>query len=383
MEEAMEMINFLRGVPSDEALRQISMHIKALFPLTINKYGTGVLQYTTQGLADFNGFIPLKSELAKRFEVPGDPSERIICTNGGMEMIAHFLNILTQRCIAVEASTYDRFLNLCKIQRRNTVGVKFSPEGISINDLDMTIEECGAVAFYQIIYHQNPTRKSPTKENVEEAAGICVKRGIPYICDIAYKDLRYDGERNFEIDLSLPCHANTCLVGSFTKTIAPGTKCGFGIFPKKYIGALSDLIANSRLNPNYPTQAFISEMMRTEGYDSYLKWLARHYEPRMRMMNQALKSMFAPTEYTPITGGFFTQIWLHGISFNKTFPMIARNNGVNIESGWNSMPGNIREIFENSGFPIRLTFPSLTPEAISEGISRLYNIYLEAKSMCN
>ncbi len=233
----METINFLRGVPSDEALRHISTYYKALFPAVIDKYGIGILQYTTPGLADFNGFVPLKEELAKMFEVPGDPNERIVCTNGGMEMIAHFLNILPRRRIAVEAVTYDRFLNLCKIQGRDAVGVKFSPDGISINDLDMTIGEYGANAFYQIIYHQNPTGKSPTKENVEEAAGICVKHGIPYVCDIAYKDLRYDGAKNFEIDLSLSCHANTCLVGSFTKTVSPGTKCGFGIFPKKRFDA--------------------------------------------------------------------------------------------------------------------------------------------------
>ena len=67
-------------------------------------------------------------------------------------------------------------------------------------------------------------------ENIEAAAKLCARYNTLYVCDIAYYELRYDGLKHVLPDLA---NHTTCLIGSFTKTLSPGTKCGVRDFPRE------------------------------------------------------------------------------------------------------------------------------------------------------
>jgi 2-aminoadipate transaminase len=373
----MEEITFLRGVPAEEALLELKKYINKYWCAAIDKYGIDVLQYSGKR-ADFNGFIPLKETLAGRFSVSGNPNHRVICSNGGMEILSFLFKALPKgSVIAMEATTYDRTLSdalRCGLQ---VIGVPLGSDGIDLDSLQTVLRSTKIHLFYSIIYHQNPTGICYTSQNIQAAAKLCRKYGVLFVCDIAYYELRYDGKTNQAIDLSEVHNVDTCLLGSFTKTISPGTKCGFGIFPPNVVETLTPVIANTRLNPNYPTQAMVSEMIRDGFYDNYLKFLIGLYTPKMLALNEAMGRYFPELHMPEITGGFFCLMWLERIAPSKEEDFIRKVNesGVLIAPAHGVITPDSRGILRNNGLPVRLTFPSLSIEDIEKGISIIAQVY--------
>jgi len=375
----MEQISFLRGVPAEEALEAIADVVAKGYAEVLRNYGPKILQYQTPGLADFNGFVPLKETLGRRYGIVGDTNRQVICFNGGMEVFSLILKSFPRGSqVAMEAMTYDRALADALRYEHEVIGIPFVKEGIDLDMLEKALSKEKVKLFYRIIYHQNPTGYDSTKENIEAAAELCARYNALYVCDIAYYELRYDGQKNQLLDLS--SFPTTCLIGSFTKTLSPGTKCGFGIFPEKVVDQLTPVIANTRLNPNYPTQAMIHYVMSTGEYDKYLDYLIKLYRPRMDSLNKSLSQHFRGTEVPLVTGGFFMGIWLPGIHDEVAFIKTAKGKGVDIASA-NVYPSGWKKNYEEKfGGPFfRLTFPSLKPGEIEKGIERIAETYEELR----
>jgi DNA-binding transcriptional MocR family regulator len=373
----MTEISFLRGVPADEALEKITALVADSYAEVVKTYGARLLQYQTPSVTDFNGFMPLKQALAHRHNLQGDPNKRLICFNGGMEVFSLLLKSFPRGSrIAMEALTYDRALADALRYEHEVVGIPFTSDGIDLEALKKELTAGKIKLFYRIIYHQNPTGLDSTMENIEAAAEICAEHDTLYVCDIAYYELRYDGQRNQGLDLSK--HPTTCLIGSFTKTIAPGTKCGFGIFPETIVEQLTPVIANTRLNPNYPTQAMIHRLIDSGEYDWYLDYLTGLYYPRLEALNTSLNQQFSELDLPRLTGGFFAGIWLPGIQDESAFVSTVESNGVNIAPANVFAPGWKQHYLDRYKGPFfRLTFPSLKPESVSEGIEILGETYRE------
>ena len=375
----MKEITFLRGVPAQEALDALKTYLNKYWCAVIDRYGSEVLQYSGKQ-ADFNGFIPLKEILAERYAVSGNPNHRIICSNGGMEILSFLFKALPKgSVIAMEATTYDRALAgalQCGLQ---VIGVPLGADGIDLHALEAVLRSTKIQLFYAIVYHQNPTGICYTSQNIEAAAKLCSKYGALLVCDMAYRELRYSEKKNPAIDLS-DHHADTCLIGSFTKTISPGTKCGFGVFPPNVVETLTPVIANTRLNPNYPTQAMISEMMRDGFYDRHLMFLIKLYTPKMRALNEAMTRYFPELRMPEITGGFFCLLRLEGIVASKKGDFIrkVKESGVVISPADAVITPDFRGAMCSNALPVRLTFPSLPVEDIENGIRTIAQVYESA-----
>jgi 2-aminoadipate transaminase len=372
-------ISFLRGVPAEEALEAVAGIVEKNYIRTLREYGAKLLQYQIPGLSDFNGFMPLKKSLADRYGIGGDPNRRVICFNGGMEALSMILKAFPRGSrIAMETMTYDRALEDALRYEHEVVGVPLTREGVDLDTLEKTLSGGKVKLFYRIIYHQNPTGLDSTLENIEEAAKLCARYNTLYVCDIAYYELRYDGLKNPLPDMT--ANPALCLIGSFTKTFSAGTKCGFGIFPEKVVDQLTPVIANTRLNPNYPTQAMIHKVIASGEYDEYLKYLVGLYQPRMDTLNRSLLRYLDGIEVPQVTGGFFMGIWLPGIGDEEGFVKAAKARGVNIATakvycpGWK---GVLQEKHKGSFF--RLTFPSIKSEDIEQGIERIGTAYKEMR----
>jgi 2-aminoadipate transaminase len=375
----MAEISFLRGVPAEEALEKVSQVVENGYAEAFRAYGAKLLQYQTPGLTDFNGFVPLKQTLAKRYGIRGDANKHVICFNGGMEAFSLILKVLPRGSqVAMEAMTYDRALADALRYEHDVVGVPFVEDGVDLGALEKTLSTGKVKLFYRIIYHQNPTGLDSSIENIEAAAELCARYNALYVCDIAYYELRYDGAKNRLLDLSK--HSTSCLIGSFTKTLSPGTKCGFGIFPEKAVEQLTPVIANTRLNPNYPTQAMINRIMISGEYDKYLDYLVHLYRPRMVALNKSLARYLGDVEVPEITGGFFVGLWLPGVRDEAAFVNAAKTKGVNIASA-SVFPAGWKKICEEKqqGPFFRLTFPSLNPGDIEKGIERIAAAYEEKR----
>ena len=361
-----QSINFLRGVPAEEALSHLIPMAAEGYEKAIRRYGTDVLQY-----GHFNGFKPLRDLIGGLHGV--DP-ERVIVGNGGMEVISLFLKSLpSESAIIVEEATYDRVLLDAKRYGHRLIGVELTPDGVDLNQFRDVANKNAVAAFYGIPFHQNPTGINYTEENRKDVERICREHGISCVWDICYQALRYDGKANGSIEVS---EWGPILANSFTKTISPGTKCGYMIVPTHYVGHLSPIIANTRINPNLPTQAFIADFIESGRHDNFVKYLRELYRPRMEALNAALSSLFPGTLSVPISGGFFAPLTLENISSDKEASFIesAKQAGVGLAAAWDAIPPNFKEEKRKKGLFTRLTFPAFEPDKIEWGILKLKEI---------
>jgi len=361
-----KMINFLRGVPADESLETIKSQIADGYQNAISKYGTDVLQY-----GHFGGFRPLREILGETCNV--DP-ERIIAGNGGLEVISLFFKSLPQNStIIVEEATYDRVITDIARYGHNILGVEMTSDGANLNDLEHLAKTNSAKVFYGIPFHQNPTGINYSEENREAVEAICRKYDMLCVWDICYQTLRYDGISNIPFKVS---ENGPVLMSSFTKTISPGTKCGYMVIPREMVGTMTNVIANTRINPNLPTQAFIADFMASGKYDEFLGYLRELYRPRMDALNTAMTSYFPETNPVRLTGGFFALVCLSRITEGKEglFVKSAKDAGVNITSAKAAFAPNILEKNRGKGLFVRLTFPAIKPGQIEQGIARLKEV---------
>lgn len=358
-----QSINFLRGVPAEEALSCLITTASDGYQKAIRRYGTDVLQY-----GHFTGFKPLRDLIGSLHDV--DP-ERVMIGNGGLEVISLFLKSLPKESnIIIEEATYDRVLFDAKHYGHHLIGVKLTPDGVDLNQFRDVVNKVAVAAFYGIPFHQNPTGINYTEENRKAVERVCQEHDILCVWDVCYQDLRYDGKVNSFIEIS---EWGPILASSFTKTISPGTKCGYLIVPNHYVEHLSRIIANTRINPNLPTQAFIADFIESGGYNDFVEYLCKLYKPRMEALNTAINAHFPGAFPGAISGGFFAPLTLENISSDKeaSFIECAKEAGVGIAAAWDAVAPNFREEMRKKGLFVRLTFPAYEPNRIEWGISKL------------
>lgn len=361
-----QSINFLRGVPSEEALSHLIPMASEGYKKAIGQYGIDVLQY-----GHFTGFKPLRDMVAALHDV--NP-ERVMIGNGGLEVISLFLKSLPKESnIIIEEATYDRVLSDAKHYGHNLIGIKMTPDGVDLSQFRNVVNKVPAAAFYGIPFHQNPTGINYTEENRKAVERLCQEHDILCVWDVCYQQLRYDGKENIPIEVS---EWGPILASSFTKTISPGTKCGYIIVPNHYVEHLSRIIANTRINPNLPTQAFIADFIESGGYNDFLEYLCKFYKPRMKALNAALNAHFPGAFAGATTGGFFTSLTFGNISADNEAAFIksAKEGGVGIAAAWDAVAPNFSEEKRKNGLFVRLTFPAYEPNKIEWGISKLKEI---------
>ena len=366
MPSKVSSVNFLRGVPADEALERLVPMAAAGYADVIGRLGTGVLQY-----GHFLGFGPLREILGAMHAVaPG----RVIVGNGGMEVISLFFKALPrQSTILIEQSTYDRVITDALRYGHRLVGVPLAAGGLDLERLQDLATRTGAAAFYGIPFHHNPTGITYTVENRRAVEAACRAHGLFCVWDICYEALRYDGESNIPIQLD---GWGPVLMNSFTKTISPGTKCGYMVVPEALVPELENVIANTRLNPNLPTQAFVADFIASGRYDGYLTDLRNLYRPRMEALNQSLAAHFPGAAGPPVSGGFFAALRLAGLDGDGEEALIAaaKTAGVGIAAAWGAVAPDCREALRSDGMFVRLTFPAAEPEAIAWGLETLHRL---------
>jgi 2-aminoadipate transaminase len=279
--------------------------------------------------------------------------------------------------IATESLTYDRVLSDISRLEHRAVGVPLSDDGVDLTALEKQLGSGDIAVFYQIAYHHNPTGITTSMENLESASEVCAASGVLHVLDIAYHELRYDGQTNPVVDLT-KFPDTTALVGSFTKTLSPGTKCGFGVFPEGIVERVTPVLANTRLNPNYPTQAAIHSLIETGFYDSHLKYLVDLYRPRMQAVNESIREYLPRVTAPHLTGGFFLGLALPGLEDEERFLQVLLTKGVKLAPPKVFAPG-FEEYYrlERGAAFFRLTFPFFTEEENRQGIAAIAEAYQE------
>jgi DNA-binding transcriptional MocR family regulator len=148
------------------------------------------------------------------------------------------------------------------------------------------------------------------------------------------------------------------------------------VLPRRHAEQMVEVAANTRINPNLPTQGFITDFIESGKYADFLNYLCTLYRPKMDALNDALNAQFPGAFPVDIRGGFFSCIRLKTIKTDKEdlFIQSAKEAGVGIAAAWDAVAPNFREEKRKQGLFVRLTFPAFEPEQIKWGISKLKEV---------
>ncbi len=357
-----EVISFAGGLPSPETFPVERM--RAAFDKVLSENGKVALQYgPTDGYAPLREFIADSLSTADCKILP----EQIMMVSGsqqGLDLIGKVL-IDEGSKVLVETPSYLGALQAFSVYQPEVVSVEMDEHGLIPASVAAKGE--GARLLYALPNFQNPTGRTLSVERRYELVEICARMGIPLIEDNPYGDLCYHGEPLPKLLNMNP--AGVIYMGSFSKVLTPGIRLGYVVAPVTLIRKLEQAKQASDLHTSTLTQMAVYEVIKDGFLSEHIPTIRSFYSGQCDVMLAAMTNYFPPSvTWTRPEGGMFIWVTLpkHIDSKQLLADAIAQNVAF--------VPGGPFYANDPATNTLRLSFVTVSPERINEGIEKLGNL---------
>ena len=313
---------------------------------------------------------------------------RIVVTTGSAQLIYLVCEALLDPgdIVLVESPTYFVFLGPVEGRGARAIRVPIDEEGLRLDELESTfrrLEVDGQLERVKLIYtipeHANPTgislaagRRRPL---VELARRWSKKHRIFVLEDSAYRGLSFGAIEPPSL-WSLDEEADTVILArTFSKTLSPGLKLGYGVLPESLIDPILYLKANHDFGSSNFNQRLLERVLEGGGYQRHLAQLNGLYRRKCQVFLSALEEHVgvfdSEIDWTRPEGGLF--VWMtvpEGLDTGFEGPLFTRC----VREGVIYVPGEFAFAAEPSPRPknhIRLTFGVPSEQELVEGARRL------------
>lgn len=354
-----EVISFAGGLPSPETFPVERMRVA--FDKVLSSNGKTALQY---GPTD--GFPPLREFIANSLSKNGAniSPEQVLMVSGsqqGLDLLGKVLLDEGSKAV-VETPSYLGALQAFSVYRPKFVPVEMDDCGL--RPMDVAEKGKGARLLYCLPNFQNPTGLTLSEQRRTELVEVCARMRIPLLEDDPYGALCYRGEPLPKMLTMNP--DGVIYMGSFSKVLTPGIRLGYVVAPLPLMSKLEQAKQAADLHTAQLTQMVVHEVIKDGFLDQHIPTIRSFYSGQCDIMLDAL-SKFFPTgvTWTKPDGGMF--IWVnlpkHIDSLALAKEAIAHNVAF--------VPG----VPFYAGAPetntLRLSFVTVSPERIYEGIEKL------------
>ncbi len=366
------IVSFAGGLPNASVLpaREIAEITASLMS---GDKASEVLQYGAT-----EGYMPLRERIASfvsRYGIKGQTSDNVRIVSGGQQTIDLMCKAFVNKgdVVLVEDPTYLAVLHILKTYEGVAVGVKSGADGLDLEDLERKIIKYKPAILYCVPTFSNPTGITYSTQVREGIARISAKYNLPVLEDDPYSEIRYEGERVPSVK-SYDKVGNVVFTASFSKTIAPGLRCGYCVGEPELLNKLTIGKQAADVHSSMLSQGIIDEYMRRNLFDTNLAKAIPLYKTKKDAMIAALdRYMPGCFTHTDPRGGLF--VWGEfseesGIDTQQAF-MGACDRGVAYVSG---------ETFFADGLDrrhIRLNFSNASEAQIEECMHKLGDYFKE------
>jgi 2-aminoadipate transaminase len=361
-------ISFTAGEPSAE-----------LFPL--EELATSVLKaFKDPALFSYyphnEGLLELREWIAAWMHADGllpkwVTAENVLLTNGSQEGISLATEALIDEgdLIALESPTYPEAILTFVKQGARFAPVAVDKDGILPASLEEVLNRNNVKFLYTIVSFQNPTGCTTSTERRRKILELCHKFDVIILEDDPYHHLRYEGKAP-ESYLSLAGDdARVLYLGSFSKIVAPGVRCGWTIAPSEVMSKLAFLRVANEISLPAAMHYALFDFLKNQSLDSHLGRLQDVYRTRRNALVAALERHVVPLGLTfdVPEGGLFLWGRISGLNDMVRFARFAvETEKIGI------IPGTIFFPTTGEGLDtIRFSFAKVTPEMAEEGALRL------------
>ena len=360
------IISFASGAPSPETFP--AERLAAIAERVIRERCSISLQYgPTRGLPRLCDFI---ASVCRSRSIACDGND-VLATTGSqqaLDLIAHAL-LDPGDVVLVELPTYIGGTSSFHGRSARIVGVAQDDDGIIPESLAEVAAREKPKLLYTIPNFQNPSGRLMTQKRRAEVLRLAAAHEFLVIEDDPYGELVYVDDAD-----TTPIKANdheerVLYLGSFSKVLAPGLRCGWILAPAELLETLEIAKQAADLCSGMLDQSVVDEFCAAGELPAQIEKVRSFYRGKRGTMLDALNERFGGrATWTPADGGLFTFVTLDP-SIDTT-ALVERS----IAAGVAYIPGAPFFVDGSGRNTMRLTFAKETDERIREGIGRLAEV---------
>jgi len=325
--------------------------------------------------ASSEGFAPLRAWVAERVKSLGIEAapEQVLITSGsqqGLDLVGKIL-CDSGAPVAVETPTYLGALQAFTPYEPLFTSLASDDEGVRPESFARLAHDAPGTRFaYLLPNYQNPTGRvmgEARRVAVMEAARAA---GVPIVEDNPYGDLWFDSAPPPSLASRWP--EGTLYLGSFSKVLTPGFRLGYIVAPRELFPKLLQAKQAADLHTPGFNQRVVHEVIRDGFLDRHVPSIRARYKANRDAMAAALREHLpAGCEWQMPEGGMF--FW---IRLPEGFDAMALLD-VAVEAGIAYVPGAAFFAQQPDKRTLRLSFVTLTPDLIKEGVAVLGRVLRE------
>lgn len=359
---APETISFARGAPSPDLLPVAAVREAAAGALSDGPAASRALSYGT-GV----GHPELCAWIGERHG--GVEADRVMVSNGSLEagwmLFDHLLGAGDQ--VVVEQPSYDRTLLMLERLGTERIGIALEDDGIDVAALEAALAAGAAPKLVHVISNfHNPAGCTLSEPKRRRLVELSAEHGFWIFEDDPYREVRFAGAEELPTMLALAegTGAKVVHASSFSKTVSPGVRVGYLIGPRAEVAALAKRANETYISPNMLAEAIVLDLCRSGGLDRNIELVNAALAERRDAVVEALRERIPEADFVVPGGGYFLWLDLAPGSDTAALLPIAKEEGVAFVAG----PDFMLEGGERS---LRLSFASVPPQQVPEGIGRL------------
>jgi 2-aminoadipate transaminase len=323
------------------------------------------------------GFAPLREWAAARVKAEvglETTPDQVLITSGsqqGLDLVGKIL-CDTGAPVAVETPTYLGALQAFTPYEPQFVSLESDLEGPlpeAIRALPQTAP--GTRFAYLLPNYQNPTGRVMSEARRAAVMDAAMTAGVPVVEDNPYGDLWFD-EPPLK-SLAARWTEGSLYLGSFSKILTPGFRLGYLIAPKTLYPKLLQAKQAADLHTPGFNQRVVYEVIKDGFLDTHIPTIRDRYKANRDAMAESLTQHLPEgCDWQMPKGGMFFWIRLpEGLNAMALLPTA-------VEANIAYVPGAAFYAANPDPRALRLSFVTLTPEKIREGVAILGRVLNDA-----
>ena len=323
------------------------------------------------------GILPLREFLVEKLGQHrgiNTTIDDVLITSGSGQAIELINEILLEEgdTAIVEAFSFSGALGNLRRRKVNIVGIDVDQDGMRMDHLAQALEDLRDRGvrpkyIYTIPTLQNPTGTVLSMERRFRMLELSEEYGVPIFEDECYADLIFEGEYENAIR-SLDDSNRVLHIGSFSKTLGPGTRLG-------YVVASWDVMSRLLSRKNDAGTGVMDQMIVgdyfTHHYEDHILEMRSALQRKCDVLSGALRESFGPSvEFEVPRGGMYLWVKLpDGVdSRNLEGPALQEGIAFNPGPDWSADPDAA------AGY-IRLCFALPSDGEIREGVEKMADVF--------
>jgi 2-aminoadipate transaminase len=354
-----EIISFAGGLPSPATFPV--EHMQEAFNTVLSRQGKVALQYGTT-----DGYAPLREWIAQSLSTNGATisADQVMMVSGSQQAADLVGKVLIEERskVLVETPSYLGALQAFSIYQPEFASVPTDDHGLLPEALEPIAD--GARLLYAQPNFQNPTGRTMPLERRTAVVDVCARLGLPLVEDNPYGALSY---RNEPLPTMLSMNPQGVVyMGSFSKVLTPGIRLGYVVAPHGLIRKLEQAKQAADLHTSQLTQMVVYEAIKDGFFETHIPAIRTLYANQCQAMLDAMDEFFPEqAKWNRPEGGMF--IWVTLPSHIDARQLLEEAIAQHVAF----VPGAPFYANEPEKNTLRLSFVTVPPEKIREGIAKL------------